>query len=70
MELGESSPLTPEVQSRFEDAMRRFQAECFWYWDITKPVSSRATAQAVIHQLRTYGNKEAWRTAAGLVRCL
>ena len=70
MERDDASPLPAAAQSRFQDAMRAFQSECFWSWDVSHPITSQTMAREVIRQLRLHGGKRGWRTAAELVRCL
>jgi hypothetical protein len=63
-------PVSAVSRVRFEDAIRAFHAECFWWWDVGHPVATKGVAREVIRQLRLHGGKQGWRTAAELVRCL
>jgi predicted O-linked N-acetylglucosamine transferase (SPINDLY family) len=70
MQRDDASSIPPAIQARFQEAIRRFQAECFWSWDTSRPVATRDIAREVIRQLRLHGGKTGWRAAADLVQCL
>ncbi len=67
----EASAALPDAsRARFQDAVLAFQSQCFWWWDISRPITTRTAAREVIRQLRLHGGKSGWRAAAELVRCL
>ena len=70
MDRNDDHTVPAPIQARFEDAVRQFHGECFWWWDLSRPVTTREVAREVIRQLRLHGGKRGWRAAAELVRCL
>jgi hypothetical protein len=70
MQRDDVRSIPPAIQARFQEAIQRFQAECFWSWDTSRPVTTSDIARSVIRQLRLHGGKSGWRAAADLVQCL
>jgi hypothetical protein len=70
MDRNDDQVLSASLQVRFKDAVRQFHDECFWWWDLSRPITTHAVAREVIRQLRIHGGKRGWRAAAELVRCL
>ena len=68
--MSQADSLPDEVRERFQAALRRFAAECFWNCDLQRGVTSRAAAREVIRRLRLHGGRSGWQAAAELVRCL
>ena len=62
-------PVTPEVAARALDFVRRFPG-CFWFWKEEPPMAYKDNVEAVIRNLREYGDKTAWEAAKELRRCL
>jgi len=65
-----STPLPPEVRARAEALVKKYFAECFWFWRPDVTVETSDTLDAVIRYLREYGGKQGWRDAAELRKCL
>jgi hypothetical protein len=59
----------PEVAQRALDFVRRFPG-CFWFWKEDPPMAHKDDVEAVIRNLREYGDKAAWEAAKDLRRCL
>jgi hypothetical protein len=70
MQRDDVRSIPPAIQARFQEAVQRYQAECFWFWDTSRPVTTPEIAREVIRQLRLHGGKPGWRAAADLVICL
>ena len=62
-------PVAPEVARRAKDLVRQF-SECFWFWKEDPSIAYRDDVEAVIRNLRDYGDKKAWSAAQELRRCL
>jgi hypothetical protein len=62
-------PVAPEVAQRALDFVRRFPG-CFWFWKEEPPMAHKDDVEAVIRNLREYGDKSAWEAAKELRRCL
>lgn len=62
-------PVAPEVARRALDFVRRFPG-CFWFWKEEPPMTYKDDVEAVIRNLRDYGDKAAWEAAKELRRCL
>ena len=43
---------------------------CFWFWNPDAPLRTVDDVRSVIEHLRKYGDKQAWRVAQELVKCL
>ncbi len=67
-ELG-LTPAPPELLERAE-ALVRGHLECFWFWHPEARVRCREDIGLVIEHLRDYGDKQAWREAQELSKCL
>lgn len=65
---GTASTLDPLI-ARAEELIRQFK-ECFWFWHPDARVLTRDDIPMVIKNLRQYGNKQAWRAAQELRKCL
>lgn len=65
---GTVSTLDPLI-ARAEELVRQFK-ECFWFWHPDARVLTRDDIPMVIKNLRQYGNKQAWRAAQELRKCL
>jgi hypothetical protein len=61
--------VAPEVAQRALDFVRRFPG-CFWFWKEDPPMAHKDDVEAVIRNLREYGDKAAWEAAKELRRCL
>jgi len=70
MQRNDDGSVSPAIQARFQEAIQRFQTECFWSWDLSRPVATHDIAREVIRQLRLHGGKPGWQAAADLVQCL
>ena len=62
-------PVAPEVARRAMDFVRQFPG-CFWFWNEEPSLCFRDDVEAVIRNLRNYGDKSAWDAAKELRRCL
>ena len=62
-------PVAPEVARRAMDFVRQFPG-CFWFWKEEPSLCFRDDVEAVIRNLRNYGDKSAWAAAKELRRCL
>lgn len=62
-------PVAPEVAQRAMDFVRKFPG-CFWFWKEEPSLCFRDDVEAVIRNLRNYGDKSAWDAATELRRCL
>ena len=62
-------PVAPEVARRAMDFVRQF-SECFWFWKEDPSIRFRDDVEAVISNLRNYGDKKAWKAAQELRQCL
>ena len=62
-------PVAPELAQRACDLVRQFPG-CFWFWKEEPAISFREDVEAVIRNLRQYGDKSAWRAAEELRKCL
>jgi hypothetical protein len=62
-------PVAPEVARRAMDFVRQFPG-CFWFWKEEPSLRFRDDVEAVIRNLRNYGDKSAWAAAKELRRCL
>ena len=62
-------PVAPEVARRAMDFVRQFPG-CFWFWKEEPSLCFRDDVEAVIRNLRNYGDKSAWDAATELRRCL
>jgi len=62
-------PVTPEVARRAMELVRRFPG-CFWFWKEEPPMAYKDDVEAVIRNLRDYGDKSAWDAAKELRQCL
>lgn len=51
------------------DFVRRFPG-CFWFWKEEPSIAYRDDVEAVIRNLRSYGDKKAWDAAKDLRQCL
>ena len=64
------TPSTPDpLVAQAEDLVRQFKG-CFWFWHPEARVLSRKDIPIVIKNLRQYGDKQAWRAAQELQKCL
>ena len=63
-------PVPPELIARAEDLVRRYGAECFWFWHPEARVRHLDDVRLVVEHLREYGGHQAWREAQELQRCL
>ena len=62
------TPLTgPERLALAQQAFERFHSRCFWFMREDLPVGEEDIA-AIIHGLRSHGNREAFLIAARLCR--
>ncbi len=62
-------PVAPEVARRAKDFVRRFPG-CFWFWKEDPSIAYRDDVEAVIRNLRDYGDRKAWSAAQELRQCL
>ena len=62
-------PVAPEVAQRAMELVRQFPG-CFWFWKEDPPMAYRDDVEAVIRNLRDYGDKTAWEAAKELRKCL
>ncbi|MEI7866230.1 MAG: hypothetical protein WCI38_12765 [Chthoniobacterales bacterium] len=62
-------PVAPEVARRAMEFVRQFPG-CFWFWKESPSLCFRDDVEAVIRNLRNYGDKSAWDAAKELRRCL
>lgn len=62
-------PVAPELAQRARELVRQFPG-CFWFWKEEPAVSFRDDVEAVIRNLRQYGDKVAWEAAKELRKCL
>jgi len=51
------------------ELVRQFPG-CFWFWKEDPPMAYRDDVEAVIRNLRYYGDKTAWEAARELRQCL
>lgn len=61
--------LPPEVQAKAEALVKRFFAECFWFWRPDARVENRAQLDLVIRDLRQSGGRSSWMEARELLKC-
>jgi hypothetical protein len=71
MALSETGiPAPPELVAKAEEAVREYEALCFWFWHPEAWIRTMEDVREVIAELRRYGNRRAWMAAQELRRCL
>jgi len=40
MQRDDVRSVPPAIQARFQETIQRFQAQCFWSWDTSRPVNT------------------------------
>ena len=69
--VSEAAQTVPEaVLEMARAAVKKYYSRCFWFWKENPPLRTVDDVRSVIEHLRGYGDKNAWRAAQNIVRCL
>lgn len=65
-----STPLPEAVLERARAAVKAYYSSCFWFRHPKATIETKEDVRVVVEHLREYGDKNAWREAQEIHKCL